>query len=115
MKLRRWLFALLILSQVATSGCSLFNRRDDCCGERRGLFGFGKHRSGNGTMSGMECCTPCSSSGHGDFPGMTMAGPGPMMVPAGAPDERLGVPAANRPWDGQGSPPAQLPKNAGSR
>lgn len=111
MKLRRWLFGLLILTQVASSGCMLFHRDRCACGERRGLFGFlTKHRGEGGVMmsGGMECGAPCTTCGGGDFPGMA----GPMFAGPGLPpDERLGAPAANRPWEGPGAPPAQLPKS----
>ena len=119
MKLRHWIFGLIILTQFASSGCMLFGRRNNCCGERKGLFGFlHKHRNvenGIAMPGGMECGTGCSSCG-GDFPGMAVSG-GPMFVPPGGlPDERLGAPAVNRAWEGQGPPPAPMPKtNSGSR
>jgi hypothetical protein len=111
MKLRYWIFGLIILTQVASSGCMLFSRRNDCCGERRGLFSFltkRRHTQGGVLMSGgMDCGAPCTA--WGDAPAFPVSG-GPMF--AGPPDERLGAPAVNRPWDGQGAPPATpLPKS----
>jgi len=115
MKLRRWMFGLMMLSLAASSGCQLFHRdRCACGGERRGLFGFlGKRRvesCGIAVGGGMDCSAPgCATCGGGGEMPMMNA---PMFAgPAGAaPDERLGAPAANRAWDGTGAPPAQLPK-----
>jgi hypothetical protein len=113
MKRKYLVLGLLVATQFASSGCALF-RRDDCCGERRGLFGGLFHRKSNG--NGMECGMPCNTCGTGEVQGTAMMG-GPMMggpmlaAPGVPPDERLGPPAANRPWEGPGAPPpAQMPK-----
>jgi hypothetical protein len=112
MKLRYWLFALMIVADLGSTGC-LFGRRDECCGEKRGLFSFLHRRKTNGMNGGMECGTPCSSC---DVTGMSTSSGAMLAAPPGPPDERLGQPAVNRPWDGTGTPPpAPLPKTNPTR